>query len=502
MFEGKEVKVLLAGAGAGKTTRLIHYIEQELEYLRPEEIAFVTFTRKGVKEGLTRVCNQFRYAASDFPYFRTIHSLAFSSLGIEGVRIFGKKEEAEFNRLYGFRLNRAYHDKVGRFVSANAHYTQDSSYLDFYDLERSGGVTSRMRAERNIDSGYYRSLVRAYEEYKADKCLVDFCDCLVRYVREGVSLPCKSVFVDECQDLSLLQWQVVEKAFVDADKVWCAGDDRQCLFRHQAANPETLIDLSLTYPVERLSHSYRVPLSVYRLANAITDFISVKSDNMLEPSKENGEGHIERLADLEQLSHYIEYDMADADHTVWYLLARNNAFLLRYADMLEARLIPYWTKEGFFMGGEVIRRINTYMKYSAEGESAKKTEFAEKYCIADFSAPFANSTMFDDDRKWVYQAYVDHYGITFLHDLCKRQAQIYVGTIHSVKGGEAENVAVLMDMSKRTRAHKFDELDDELRCLYVAATRTKNRLYFISSAKDDGFDSILDAIREEHGLSF
>ena len=51
MFEDKEVKVLLANAGAGKTSTLIKYIEEELKTRRPEEIAFVTFTKKGADEG-------------------------------------------------------------------------------------------------------------------------------------------------------------------------------------------------------------------------------------------------------------------------------------------------------------------------------------------------------------------------------------------------------------------------------------------------------------------
>ena len=45
MFEGKNVKVLLASAGSGKTRRLIEEVATELETRRAEEIAFVTFTR-------------------------------------------------------------------------------------------------------------------------------------------------------------------------------------------------------------------------------------------------------------------------------------------------------------------------------------------------------------------------------------------------------------------------------------------------------------------------
>ena len=57
MFEGKNVKVLLAQAGSGKTRRLIEEVSEELKTRRPEELAFVTFTRKGAEEGLHRAAH-------------------------------------------------------------------------------------------------------------------------------------------------------------------------------------------------------------------------------------------------------------------------------------------------------------------------------------------------------------------------------------------------------------------------------------------------------------
>ena len=58
MFEGRDVRVILANAGTGKTRRLIDEVSKELETRRPEELAFVTFTRKGAEEGLHRVCSK------------------------------------------------------------------------------------------------------------------------------------------------------------------------------------------------------------------------------------------------------------------------------------------------------------------------------------------------------------------------------------------------------------------------------------------------------------
>jgi superfamily I DNA/RNA helicase len=55
VFNTEDVVVYLAAAGAGKTSALIDEMEKLLETYRPDEIAFVTFTRKGVNVGLERV---------------------------------------------------------------------------------------------------------------------------------------------------------------------------------------------------------------------------------------------------------------------------------------------------------------------------------------------------------------------------------------------------------------------------------------------------------------
>ena len=69
MFEGKKVKVLLSQAGSGKTRALMAEIENELKTRRSEEIAFVTYTKKGVEEGVRRACNAMNLSPDDLPYF-------------------------------------------------------------------------------------------------------------------------------------------------------------------------------------------------------------------------------------------------------------------------------------------------------------------------------------------------------------------------------------------------------------------------------------------------
>jgi len=60
------------------------------------------------------------------------------------------------------------------------------------------------------------------------------------------------------------------------------------------------------------------------------------------------------------------------------------------------------------------------------------------------------------------------------------QPRIKISTIHGVKGGEADNVVVLTDLSYRVYQKYCTDPDDESRVFYVAVTRAKERLYIIS----------------------
>lgn len=498
MFEDKDVKVLLANAGAGKTYRLLQYFEEELKTRRPEEIGFVTFTRKGAEEGLHRICDKFRMEVDELPYVKTLHSLTFHALDLKSSQMFGYKDQKEFNKLYGYFLNRC------EVNDGRAFPTKDSQYLDYYDLERSGSLTSRQMSEANIEVGYYNSLVRKYEQYKAEKCLVDFFDCLIKYVREGVPLPCKVVMIDESQDITTLQWKVIEKAFANAEKVYIAGDDKQAIFTYSGARPDMLIDFAKKFPVEELKKSYRIPLSVYRLANAITDFIGEKTDVKFEPREENGEGSITSVSDVDRLMNFVNPSIENRDKPQWYILGRNKVILHSVTTALEEKLIPYWTHDGFFMGGEIMKRITDYHNFSLEGYKSadKKKQFAEKFGITDFSVPFTDTNLFTEGRKWIYQAYIEKYGLLLLQEMCKWSPQVLVSTVHTVKGGEADNVAFLLDATRKTRLNVFEDLDSELRVIYVAITRTRKNLYLVDSRDGNGYDKIFETVKDEFGLNF
>ena len=482
------------------TRRLIEEVSKELETRRPEELAFVTFTRKGAEEGLRRVCSKLMFEPEDLPYFRTLHSLTFHALNLKGTQMFGRLDQRKFNKEFGYNVNRCEVD-TGKVAA-----TTDSLYLDFYDMERSGALTSKQLAEADIEKAYYNQIVRDYEAYKAREEKVDFFDCLIKYVENGEALPVKVAMIDEAQDITALQWKVIDKAFKRAEKIIIAGDDKQSIYAYSGARPDFLIQLSKQFPVEHLSKSYRIPYSVYKLSVAITNFIGEKTEQKAEPRMENGEGMIMQLNGLERILNFLDESCIknDTDKTAWYILARNNCFLEEPKKVLEEALIPYWTADGFFMGGEIMKRLKDYENFKMEGyrDPKKKEDFQRKFGIEDFTQPFTETNLFTEGRKWVYASYIEKYGLKKLEEMCKWNPQVLVSTIHHVKGGEAKNVAIMLDTTRKTKGNVFENIDEELRILYVGVTRAKENLFLIDSKNGEGYDNILQTIKDENKLEW
>jgi superfamily I DNA/RNA helicase len=68
--------------------------------------------------------------------------------------------------------------------------------------------------------------------------------------------------------------------------------------------------------------------------------------------------------------------------------------------------------------------------------------------------------------------------------------RIVISTIHQAKGGEAENVAVYLDLSKAQKRNSMLQPDGLHRQFYVAVTRTIDNLYLIQ-AQDDYYRYVI-----------
>ena len=488
-FATDNVTILLAGAGSGKTTRLLAQIEKDLDVYRPEDIALVSFTRKGAYEGKERLVHSKNIDPERLPYFRTLHALAAMSLKVEHKSFFDVLDRKKFNSATGFNLS---------LFPTPVLATEADKLLAMYERWRADGFLDTQND--NFDYVQYNRFVNAYETYKKKAGKLDFTDCLLTYLEIGSPIPVKSAYIDEAQDLTDLQWKVVMKAFSTAEKIFIAGDDYQSIYTFAGARPDYLVSLASRYPTIKLDVSYRLPCSVYEVAKAITDTISIKVDKDYKPFRQYDKGEVEFISSWTTVLGKIQ---AHQDES-WLILFRFNSIIGQFLYLLRSALIPYFYYDEFFIPPEDMRVLTRLNKFKMEGFStqAQRDKFKEKYGIKDFNDPLYEMNMFPHDKAVLYQAYIDYYGLDALVEFSNAPSnkRITVSTIHRVKGAEANNVALFLDATKNTTKLRYSDIDSELRLLYVAVTRTKQRLYLVNSISYYGIDDIISALMEDYGL--
>jgi superfamily I DNA/RNA helicase len=490
-FDSSDVTVLLAAAGSGKTTAIMDRMTALLETYRPDEIAFVTFTRKGVANGIERALQANpQLTPDDLVHFKTLHALCFRELGLKRVSIIERQDMEHFNSLLGFNIH---------LREAFESQSEDDRLLSRYDAIRSGSKKDDYTyGPYNEDR--YKFLVGAYEAFKKKHSLVDFYDCLLRFRDAGKPVAVKVAFIDEAQDLTLLQWEVCRIAFSRCEKIYIAGDDFQSLFTYAGASPRTLIGLAQRYTKVKLEKSYRLSRAVYAFAKGITNTIQDKIDKDFKPAKDV-EGFVKEVADRMVLVHEIQRDAKKSGFCPhrWYLLFRNNCFITGAADLLEQFTIPYHTSKGFCLNEHDLAKIRRYYNYRVEGYGSKEAfeDFCARYRIKDIQDDFIDSGLIPGERRYVFAAYVNKYGIGALEEMSRREPFILLSTTHRVKGGEADYVAVFLDCTQKVDGNVQSNPDEELRVLYVACTRARIGLYLVNSQNSYGLEKLIDIVKEQ-----
>lgn len=306
--------------------------------------------------------------------------------------------------------------------------------------------------------------------------------------------------VHNCQDLTPLQWQVCMKAFENAERIICLGDDFQCLYTYNGAAPELLVEMASHYKTVKHEISYRLPRKVYDFARGITDLIQEKVDKDYRPS-EDREGFVTTLPDRNVLARTIRDDLKANGPLPgrWFLLFRTNCFIADAAMLLEQFIVPYHTSKGFCIPARDLAKIERYYNYRKVGygsESAKK-HFMEENKITDINDSFMHSELIPGRERYFYQDLVDTWGLEALKQMsAMTEPFCLLSTVHRVKGGEADYTAMFMDCTRVVSENITLNADEELRVLYVGCTRCKQGLYLIPASGKYSLSRLVDIVKE------
>jgi len=500
-------QLILGPPGTGKTTSLLDIVDECLTRgVPPEKIAYVSFTQKAAYEARGRAMDRFDHTAEDFPYFRTLHSLAARVMSLKNDDFMHAENYKEIGDRIG--LQNLTGQKTNWTSTEQRNVNVGNHLLSMVDVARNMKLPlGEYLLSLPLDALYYsvgrsgkefKALAAELNAYKQTFGLRDFTDLIIDPVKlEYPPLDVDIAIIDEAQDLTATQWDFVNHMFSGVKELYIAGDDDQAIYQWNGADVGQFLNLEGERRV--LSKSWRLPRRPWMLANWIAGKITERYEKQW--THREGEGIVTNVKKLGEAPILEGGD--------WMVLSRNNAFLKSAQTWLINKGVPIkrsdydiikpddmgaihaWAalaKGECVAGGRVkqLYDVLTTKKHVAYGAKIRVADLADDAVLcydelrdefgllADISANWWDTLYKIPEKKRAYYRRVRENGESLLNP------RVTLSTIHGVKGGEADNVLLLPDMARQTakifnRGTKYR--DEEHRVFYVGASRTKENLY-------------------------
>jgi superfamily I DNA/RNA helicase len=470
--------------GTGKTRKLLdtvkYYTDQKKVPL--DQIGYFAFTRKAAGEARDRYLkSRPDLVKKDIKYFQTIHSFAFNKLGLREAQVMQEENYKIIGDTCGIQIKYASYE-INEF---NGIFTSDSEYLSLINLARVRRTSPLDQLDRNEHLGQIKrdkldAIAKEIDNYKKVYELVDFTDMLDKFLKPKEKCPCfQVVFIDEAQDLSIIQWKIIDKIEKETGcDVWVAGDDDQAIFGWAGADVNSFINWKAKEI--HLKQSERVPQEIQeRALNVIERVQGSRIPKDYLPKDELGSLNVAfKLADL------------PVEKGEWLILARTKDLLKPLVKTLKHKGVYFETAQGKSMGEGLYKNVCNWnlLKQGTDIPDIHMQRLFEKMDL-EYNEKEDCKSKIDLSKEW-YEVFTAESAerIAYLRSMIinnedlSKEPRIKVSTIHGAKGGEATNVALLLNQTSNTMkgASKSQaRQDEEYRVWYVGVTRTAQNLYII-----------------------
>ncbi|HEX4153062.1 MAG TPA: ATP-dependent helicase [Steroidobacteraceae bacterium] len=361
--------LILAGAGTGKTNTLAHRTAHlVLNGVDPARILMLTFTRRAAQEMTRRTQTIVSEVLADRGKLgdrsvltRMLWSGTFHSVGNRILRLFARQLGLDpaysvLDRADAADLMDVIRHEQG-LSAKEKRFPRKDACLAIYSYR----INTRLPLKQTLEEQFpwvtewEQDLTRLYREYvgrKQKNNVLDFDDLLLYWhvmmknpaLAQNLSANFDHVLVDEYQDTSALQGEIIQALKPDGSGVTVVGDDAQAIYSFRAAAVENILGFTERYKPKAdmvvLSQNYRSTQPILDAANALMS--------------EGARQHRKTLLGLRQATQkpaYVTLDdaQAQAEYIVGKLLAvrevggslKRHAVLFRsshHSDVLELEL--------------------------------------------------------------------------------------------------------------------------------------------------------------------
>jgi DNA helicase-2/ATP-dependent DNA helicase PcrA len=482
--------IVIGPPGTGKTTTLLNLVDKYLKKTDPDKIGYFAFTQKAAYEARDRAMEKFNLTEDDLPYFRTLHSLAFRRLGIQKDNVMQRSHYEDLGKKLGFPVD--YEDNM---VDMNGIFSTKSDYLRIIQLSKLKNISLEKQYDlkehiQDVEFDKLKIISSELESYKKEYNLIDFNDMILDFTKSDTCPKFDVVFIDEAQDLSLMQWDMAKIIWDKSTDNYIAGDDDQAIFKWAGADVNSFITLGGEFI--KLTQSYRIPAKVHEFAMKIINKVGNRIPKDWRPKTVEG-----------KLSTYSDFRHIDMSKGEWLVLARTRSMLNDLENTIYQNGLYYKNKYKKSYEQDLYEAITEWESWR-KGETLDYTRIKRIYSYMDESHTNKKSlVLLDKDSFYSLEQCKNKYGlmvddvwynafnnapskkVNYIRKMrqngeqLNKKPRILLSTIHGVKGGEADNVILLTDLSRQTLREYEKVPDDVNRLFYVGATRTKEHLHIV-----------------------
>lgn len=513
--------LVLAGAGTGKTATVISKIEDICKTEDPtgRSILALTFTNAAAFEMRQRFRSMTESNAS--PEFRTFHSFCYQLIC----------HDPDVKARLGFKYPPVIADPGTEGRAKTKARLQVKCKLSDAKIEGKVPLTPIEEQELKYYNKALQRLMAATNTITFDLLQAMICnlfinnDSSVRKYKEQY----KYIICDEFQDTDPKQWEFI-KSFKDSSVI-LVGDALQSIYAFRNANPDIIKELSIDpdWEVHKLYENYRSTQKICDFANDMSTYaddayrIEIQStrDGNDVVEEESFAVKFKVPVDPKNIQKFID-DFPKLDGTTAILCRTNNEVdeVARYLTESgivfsrsrsndESKFILNAVKSNEYAAewlatflpsdkyAEYIRLCDIEDKkpievilhyYSNEGKISsrlvtidsirkliRKTDISTKNRISEILKLLGkNKLIFSvDDESSKTRSILE-----YISDLIDENddSELYIGTIHSSKGLEYNNVYLIGVNDIQFRLDKNDEKSQNMNLYYVGITRARNNL--------------------------
>ena len=367
-------------------------------------------------------------------------------------------------------------------------------------------------------------------------------------------------FFDEAQDFTPMELTLVRRWSEEMEYVVLVGDDDQCIYHFTGATARAFLEPEVPDDHKRLlSQSFRVPRRVHEVAErwiGELDGLDVREPKVYEP-REDDPGEVDVLPGTTWRSPdalRAELDLALSRGSTAMILTTCSYMLEPIKRLLRDAAIPFanpyrrkrgdwnplaprrgsttatdrvlaytrpdervWGEESRMWSGPELRAWLEACKAEgliARGQKKRLREIAEAHphevplevLQGVFVDPEAWGRALSMDLGWLrsrlsakHQRPME-FPMRVLRkhglDALRREPRVIIGTIHSVKGGEADEVFLFPDLSGSAVAewHTDEGRAAIIRQFYVGITRARRRLVLCDPVKEGAAAPVIEKV--------